>query len=132
MPTMISVSRCVTPLRAYAYRLVWVDANLVGLNVIDHEPSLLGGVVPSRAPLSRSPLIWKVALVETFWLSDGCRNFTTGAPEETGAAAAGAAPGAGAAAAAAPPPTTLTDFHHQPLPPVWAYTFRVWLPPGTE
>src|ERR1051326_1078837 len=123
MPTMISVSRCVTPLRAYAYRLVWVDANLVGLNVIDHEPSLLGVVVPSRVPLSRSPLIhtsirsmcvgsstvpliWKVDLVETFWLSVGCRNFTTGAPPETGAAAAGAAPGAGAAAsgAARPPP----------------------------
>src|ERR1700687_3139526 len=58
-----------------------------------------------------------------------------GPPAATGAPAAGA-DGAGAAVLApVPPPLTVTPLNHQPLPPVWAYTFRVWLPagkPGTE
>src|SRR5438876_2480976 len=49
---------------------------------------------------------------------------TTAAPPATGADAAGAA------APAPPPPLTVTPLNHQPLPPVWAYTFSVWLPAG--
>src|SRR5579871_5482922 len=118
---------------------VCVDANLVGENDSDHEPSLLSVAWPRSVPEFTSPLIhtstesmpappvtgstavpWMVKVelpvAFTFSPSVGAVIVMTGPAPAALAGAAAAAPAAGAVEAVLPPPVTLTVLNHQPLP----------------
>src|SRR5579864_8608983 len=144
-PTTVSVVCPVTELLAKMYRFECVDGNFVGLNVNDHVPSLLGVTVPSSvppwpvgSPLSHTsivvcpgsstvPMMVNSDFADTFCVSVGWLMARVGAPPAAGAAGTDGA----VEATAGPPPVTFSVSNHQPLPPVWAYTYSVWPPAGT-